>query len=196
MARTRASRRGAGNGDPARRPRPAGRLAAGREVAYAGLVPSLYEPDFDELRDHPGFRAKRSRIGYQLGAERVGLSLWEIEPGEAAYPYHFHLAEEEVLVVLDGEPDLRTPEGWRRLERGEIVRFPTGEEGAHQLVNRTDGPVRFLAISTNGDPDIVVYPDSQKVLAAERRPRGGGFRTIVRLEDAVDYFDGERPPQP
>src|SRR5690349_24144675 len=106
-------------------------------------MPNLHRPTFDEPREHDGFRCRRARLGHQLGTERVGLSLWELPPGQAAYPYHFHLAEEEVLVVLAGTPDLRTPDGWRRLEDGDVVRFPVGEQGAHQLVNRTADVVRF-----------------------------------------------------
>ncbi len=49
--------------------------------------------------------------------------------------------------MLRGQPDLRTPEGWRRLEEGEVVAFPVGERGAHQLLNRTDEHVRVLMVS-------------------------------------------------
>jgi uncharacterized cupin superfamily protein len=157
-------------------------------------VPNVFEPEFDEPRDHEGFRAERARIGYQLGTERLGASVWELQPGEAAYPFHFHFAEEELVVVLEGRPSLRAPEGWRELDAGEAVSFPRGEKGAHQLANRTAEPVRFLAISTNGEPDLVVYPDSQKLGAAERLPAGGGFRKYFRLESEVDYYDRETPP--
>ena len=157
-------------------------------------MPNLNDPQFDEERDHDGFRALRSRIGHQLATERLGVSLWEVPPGEAAYPYHYHLVEEELLIVLDGRPSLRTPSGWRDLPEGEVLSFLTGEDGAHQIGNRTAETVRFLAISTNGEPDIMLYPDSGKVGVAERRPRGGGFRRFFRLDDAVDYYDGENPP--
>jgi uncharacterized cupin superfamily protein len=157
-------------------------------------MPNIYDPDYDEARTAPGFQVQRARLGYQAGTRRLGLSLWELPPGEAAYPYHFHLAEEEALVVLDGRPELRTPDGRRELERGEVVSFPPGEGGAHQLVNRSGERVRFLAISTNGEPDIVLYPDSGKVGAAERRPDGSGLKLMFRASDAVDYWDGERPP--
>lgn len=157
-------------------------------------MPNVHDPDFDETRDREGFRARRSRIGYQLKTERLGVSLWELPPGQAAYPYHFHLGEEELLIVLEGTPALRTPDGWRDLAEGEALSFLRGEDGAHQLVNRTDAPVRFVAISTNGDPDLVVYPDSGKLGAAERLPTGGGVRKWFRLDDAVDYYDGEDPP--
>jgi uncharacterized cupin superfamily protein len=157
-------------------------------------LPNLDDPQFDEQRDRDGFRARRARIGHQLGTERLGISQWELPPGQAAYPYHLHLAEEELLIVLSGTPALRTPDGWRNLAEGEVVSFPRGEAGAHQIVNRTDATVRFVAISTHGDPDIVIYPDSNKLGAAERLPRGGGLRTFFRLDDVVDYYDGEQPP--
>ncbi|HEY0633712.1 MAG TPA: cupin domain-containing protein [Thermoleophilaceae bacterium] len=154
---------------------------------------SIAQPVFDEPREHPGFTCSRARLGRQAGSERTGLSLWEVPPGEAAYPYHWHVAEEELVVVLDGTPSLRTPEGWRELEQGEIVAFRVGEVGAHQIVNRTDEPVRFLSFS-NQQPDLVVYPDSGKLGVFERQPQGGGIREMFRVEDAVDYYDGERAP--
>ena len=75
-----------------------------------------------------------------------------------------------------------------------MVRFARGELGAHQLVNHSEETVRFIAVSTHGDPDIVLYPDSNKLGASERLPQGGGLGTFFRLEDQVDYWDGEVPP--
>jgi uncharacterized cupin superfamily protein len=156
-------------------------------------VPNLHDPEFVEDRDVEGFRARRARIGYQLGTERLGVSLWEVGPGQAAYPYHFHLSEEEVLVVISGSAVLRSPEGSSVLGPGDVVRFEVGPKGAHQLLNEGEEPVRFLALSTHGQPDIVIYPDSGKLGAAERLPRGGGVRHFFRIEDEVDYYDGEDP---
>ncbi|MGA9875068.1 MAG: cupin domain-containing protein [Solirubrobacteraceae bacterium] len=157
-------------------------------------MPNINDPDFDEPREHPGFVCQRARISRHAGSERLGMSLWEIPPGEAAYPYHHHLTEEELLLVLDGRPSLRTPDGWRELAEGEVVAFPRGEDGAHQLVNRTQETVRFLSISTSGEPDIVIYPDSGKLGAFERLPQGGGLRAMFHMSDTVDYHDGEHPP--
>ena len=159
------------------------------------MAPNLFEPEFDEPREVEGFRARRARIGRQAGSEKLGASVWELEPGQAAYPYHWHLAEEELLVVTGGTPSLRTPAGWRELAEGEVVAFPRGEEGGHQLVNRSGATVRFIAFSTQPGPDIVMYPDSGKVGAYERRPEGGGLRELFRLRDAVDYHEGETPPE-
>jgi uncharacterized cupin superfamily protein len=159
-------------------------------------VPNLREPEFDDVRDHPGFRAVRARLGKQAGSERIGVSLWEVAPGEAAYPYHYHLTEEELVIVLEGRPSLRTPEGWGELEEGEVVAFGRGEKSAHQLVNRGEETVRFLAFSSTGEPDIVVYPDSGKVGARERGPRDDALNATFHMDDSVDYYDGEEPPRP
>jgi uncharacterized cupin superfamily protein len=154
-------------------------------------MPNIYEPAFEPDERPAGFKCRRARIGYELGTELLGCSLWELPPGEAAYPYHFHYADEELILVLRGRPTLRTPEGTRELSEGEAVAFPLGEEGAHQLRNDTDEDVTFVAISSSGRPDVVVYPDSNKIGVGERLPRGGGLRAFFRREGSVDYWDRE-----
>lgn len=75
-----------------------------------------------------------------------------------------------------------------------MISLQPGETGAHQVLNKTSATVRFLSISTSGEPDIVIYPDSGKLGAFERRPDGTGLNAMFRLSDEVDYYDGERPP--
>ncbi|HEV3227845.1 MAG TPA: cupin domain-containing protein [Solirubrobacteraceae bacterium] len=159
-------------------------------------MPNMYQPEFEGGERPPGFRARRARLGYDVGSERIGCSLWEIPPGEAAYPYHYHFEDEELVIVVRGRPTLRTPDGVRELDEGDVVRFALGEAGAHQIVNRTEDPVTFLALSSHGRTDVVVYPDSNKLGVGERLPRGGGLRAFFRRELAVDYWDREQPPGP
>jgi uncharacterized cupin superfamily protein len=154
-------------------------------------MPNIDRPEFEEGKRPEGFRSRRARIGYELGTQLLGASLFEVPPGEAAYPYHYHYADEELVVVLDGTLTLRTPEGERELEQGEVVAFPLGEEGAHKIFNRGDQTARFLAISSSGRPDVIVYPDSDKIGVGERLPRGGGLRAFFRRDDSLSYFDGE-----
>ena len=153
-------------------------------------APNLFDPQFDEQRSHPGFNARRARIGRAAGSERLGASVWELEPGQAAYPYHAHLGDEELIVALEGTASLRTADGWRELRPGEVVAFRRGEQGAHQIANRGGERVRFLAVSTSGDPDIVLYPDEGKLGAAERRQDGPGLARFFFVDQAVDYWDG------
>lgn len=152
---------------------------------------NLNDPKYEE-RGADGFTVRRARLGQEAGAEKLGMSLWEVPPGEAAYPYHWHLLEEEIVVVLEGTPSLRGPDGgWRELPQGEVVAFPVGERGGHQLWNRGVGTVRFLSISYGSadSPEICVYPDSDKIGAY-----GPGWGRLFERGSAVDYWKGETPP--
>jgi uncharacterized cupin superfamily protein len=162
-------------------------------------MPNVFEPEFDDREERPGFAYQRARLGRHAGAQRLGASLYEVPPGEATFPYHAHTANEEMLIVLRGRPHLRTPEGWRELAQGELVAFPVGREGAHQIANRSADAVRLLVISERNAPEVSIYPDSDKVLAGTRAPGGPGTETDIfacfRLEQEVDYWEDEKPPE-
>jgi uncharacterized cupin superfamily protein len=120
----------------------------------------------------------------------LGLRLYELPPGQTQVLYHFHHGNEEALVVLRGRPTVRTPDGERELAPGDVVFFPTGPDGAHQVLNRADEPARYLLAASHVSPEVVEYPDSGKVLALSRL---GPLWTMHRRSDAVDYFEGEQP---
>lgn len=157
---------------------------------------NLNDPKFDELREHPGFCCRRARLPRQVGAERLGLSLWEIPPGQAAYPYHYHLGEEELVVVLSGRLSLRIADSWRELWEAEVVSFLVGEAGAHQIVNRSGEPARMLSFSTSGAPDTVVRPDSGTIGLFERRPERGGLygHSALRTPSITSRASDRRSP--
>jgi uncharacterized cupin superfamily protein len=98
------------------------------------------------------------------GAQRLGASIVEVASGALSSPYHFHHANEELVIVLSGAPELRTPDGLRDLQPGEVVSFPRGPEGAHRLRNASSVPCRLLFISERNFPDIVSYPDTGTTL--------------------------------
>jgi uncharacterized cupin superfamily protein len=154
---------------------------------------NVFEPEFDAEQERPGYRWRRARIGWQAGAERLGASLFELPPGEATFPLHYHLANEELLIVLAGRPVLRSTGGERELSPGDVVAFPVGERGAHQILNRGTEAIRVLLVSEMIAPEVVVYPDSRKVAAREQPPgsREPGRFQAFREDDAVDYFEGE-----
>jgi len=106
-----------------------------------------------------GGRSKRLPRGHSLGA-----SLYELGPGNWV-PFHFHHGAEELLVVLRGRPTLRTGEGSRQLDAGDVVHFPTGPDGAHGLSNETNEPVRYLMASTLQSPEVAEYPDLKQITA-------------------------------
>jgi uncharacterized cupin superfamily protein len=141
--------------------------------------PNVFDPEFDHSSERVGYRWRGARVGKAVGGEQIGASVYELPDGERTYPYHFHNAMEEWLIVLEGTPTLREPDGERVLRRGDVVCFPTGPDGAHQVT----GPATVMILSANRAPEVNVYPDSGKVGV---RP-GGNFR----LDDAVDYWEGE-----
>jgi uncharacterized cupin superfamily protein len=157
-------------------------------------VANVFDPEFEEEVLEPrGYAGKVVRVGRQVGSERLGASLYEVPPGNAVSPYHWHAGNEEMLIVLLGQPTLRTPDGERELAEGEVVAFPVGERGAHTVSNKSETPTRFLIVSEMNGPDVCVYPDSNKVMAREQAPGtpATGVRALFRLDDAVDYWHGE-----
>ena len=87
--------------------------------------------------------ARGTRVGATAGARELGCTLYELDPGGQAAPYHMHHANEELLLVLDGVLELRTPEGILEVGKGAVVAFPAGAEGAHRLRNVSDAPARY-----------------------------------------------------
>ena len=152
---------------------------------------NVFSDDWDAEQARPGYTWKRKRIAGEL----LGMSVFELPPGEKSFPYHLHHANEEMLVVLDGAPTLRTADDERVLSRGDAVVFRRGPEGVHQVRNDSSEVVRYLMISTLVAPDVAEYPDSGKVGAMARPPgqrdRPGLVATFP-LEAQVDYFEGER----
>ena len=144
--------------------------------------------EWDRTEDRPGWRSKDAWVGARIGAELIGGSMYEVEPGDRLWPYHTHHANEEWVVVLRGRPTLRTPDGEHALQEGDVVAFPRGKAGAHQISNPTDEPIRVLMLSTLIKPDIVEYLDSGKVGA---RNVDGERIMLGRPGPELDYWDGE-----
>jgi uncharacterized cupin superfamily protein len=155
---------------------------------------NVFEPEWEPDEEYPaGYAGRGAQVGRQAGGERLGASVYEVPPGNSTCPYHWHAANEELLIVLSGTPTLRTPDGERRLAEGEVVAFPVGDQGAHKVTNDSDAPIRVLIVSEMNYPEIAVYPDSEKVLARQQPPGtpATGLREMFRLGEGVDYWDGE-----
>jgi uncharacterized cupin superfamily protein len=158
-------------------------------------MPNIYET---QLQDAAEWRS--ARLGRSAGAEHLGLSLYELRPGQGMV-FHYHVQREELLIVVDGALALRTADGWRDLPRGEVVAFPRGPRGAHAYENRSGDPVRVLVVSEQNAPNISVYPDSNEVgIFDEAHPEKRRFGARFRVGDAVSDYGGGKamipPPEP
>ena len=113
--------------------------------------------------------------------------MYELEPGNRLWPFHTHHANEEWVIVLRGEPTLRTHEGEQVLREGDVVAFPRGKEGAHQIRNDTDAPIRVLMLSTRSrrTSSSTSTPANRR---AECRRRADHVR---KPGPELDYWEGE-----
>jgi len=152
-----------------------------RPVANVHGVEVEWDPS-----DPAGFAPGAARLGPRLGAAGIGLTVYELPPGQSICPYHYEVGCEEWLLCLTGEPTLRTPEGERRLRAGDAVCFPDGPEGAHAVRNDTGEPLRVAMVSTRPAVGVAVYPDSRKLGVWS-----GEEHHLVHLDPQLDYWHGE-----
>ena len=144
------------------------------------------------------FGHRRKQLGSAAGGHRLGCSLYEVSPGRTAFPRHYHLANEEAIYVLKGSGTLRIGREGKEVEvsQGDYVTLPVGADGAHQLVNTSGAPLRYLCFSTMIEPDVMVYPDSRKVGVFGGTAPGGSkeertYAKFLREDAEVGYYDGE-----
>jgi uncharacterized cupin superfamily protein len=149
---------------------------------------NLNADEWDRVEEREGWRSKDAWVGAKIGAELLGGSMYELEPGDRLWPYHTHHANEEWMIVLRGRPTLRTPEGEQELQESGVVCFKRGREGLHQVRNATEEPIRVLMLSTLLAPDVVEYADSGKVSVVDAR--GKRLFREFRGPDA-EYWEGE-----
>lgn len=147
-----------------------------------GQTPNIWsdEWEFESDEDWAANRSTRLPRG-----EKIGASVYEIAPDTTGGLYHFHHGAEELLVVLHGRPTLRTPEGERVLEGGDVIHFAVGPKGTHQLINRTTEPIRYLMVSNRPSPESVEYPDTRQgsVMALTESQFGRPLWDIRTLEE-------------
>lgn len=150
---------------------------------------------WDELVRDGELRLRRRRLGAAAGATRLGVSMVEIPAGGRTWPYHYHHGNEEGLFVLEGHAALRRPEGVVELRPGDYVALPIGADGAHTLANPGPAAFRCLILSTMHEPDVTVYPDSNKVGLFAGSPPGGDpeRRTLGEFipRQPIDYWVDE-----
>jgi uncharacterized cupin superfamily protein len=119
-------------------------------------------------------------------AIKLGAAVDIVAPGKRSCPYHYHLAQEEMFVVLEGTGSLRVAGELLPLRAGDVIFIPPGPEYPHQLINTSDAPLKYLSISTQEHPELCHYPDSGKTGVFAK-----GHRLMQREAANLDYWDGE-----
>lgn len=142
------------------------------------------------------FGYRRKSLSSAADGEKLGCSLYEVPPGRRAWPRHYHLANEEAIYVLEGSGTLRIGDEEVGISAGDYIALASGEKGAHQLLNSSGATLRYLCFSTMTAPDVMVYPDSNKVGIFGGAAPGGNkekrtFSRFLRGDAEAEYFEGE-----
>ncbi len=142
------------------------------------------------------FECQIAPLGAEVESRKIGFNVTVVPPGKRAFPYHAHRGNEELFFILEGEGSIRIAGDVHRIRTGDFISLPPGRPSAHQIINDSKAPLRYLAVSTMEIPELVEYPDSGKlgVLAGSLGGRPTSEETIrhfTRLKDGVDYWDGE-----
>ena len=149
---------------------------------------NLNNDEWDGTREREGWGVKGALVGQRIGGGLIGATMSEVEPGSRLWPYHTHHLNEEWVIVLRGEPTLRMPEGEHVLKEGDVVSFLRGKDGAHQIINRTDLPVRVLMLSSMIRGEVIEYLDTGKVLAKDVEDEDIMF---AGPGPTAEYWEGE-----
>ena len=150
---------------------------------------NLYSVPVEAASERPeGYRFALVRLAPEIGAVKIGATVYDLPAGQNSFPYHYEYGCEEWLLVVAGRPTLRHPDGEDELEPGDLVCFPEGPAGAHKVTNGTDEAVRIMILSTKAAPAVAVYPDSDKIGVYTEDQTDD---VMVRRESDVDYWDRE-----
>jgi uncharacterized cupin superfamily protein len=117
-------------------------------------------------------------------SKHLRFDIRSLDPGKYSFPYHFHRAAEELFYIISGQATLRTPDGFSKIKKGDLIFFEEGETSAHQLYNHSEDACVYLDILTTPEIDVCEYPDSGKINIL---PNVGVFEKSSR----VQYFKGE-----
>ena len=84
---------------------------------------------------HGNFTVARKSLSNNSGGQKLGASLYKLSPGHKAFPYHCHHANEEAILILNGEGTLRFGNEELTVNKNDYIALPCGSEHAHQLIN-------------------------------------------------------------
>lgn len=148
------------------------------------------ELEWAESNGNAGFRRKQLAEAASGGGEDLGCSLYELDAGESAWPYHYHAGNAEAMYVLDGSGTVRCPDGEHDVEGGDYLAFPASPDGAHQVVNDSDEPLHYLVFSTMNDPDVTRYVDADAIGVYEgSAPGSHEDREYTGYFSEAEYID-------
>jgi uncharacterized cupin superfamily protein len=145
---------------------------------------SVEDVPWKEWSQGEHFGSRYRDLGRFGGGSHVGVSMEELAPGKQSVPQHYHMLEEEHMLILSGSATLHFGDERIPVKEGDFVCFPAGQKVGHALLNESAEPCRFLMIGEDRRDEVVVYTKTKKVLVR-------ALGTRLRLTEPIDYWEGE-----
>jgi uncharacterized cupin superfamily protein len=161
------------------------------QALAAKLIRNFNDVPLETWSRPPLYENLAARLAPGTAAQKLGASIDTVPPGKQSCPYHFHHAQEEMFIVLQGSGTLRVAGERLPIRAGDVIFIPAGPEYPHHIINTSDAPLQYLSISTRETPEVCEYPDSGKYMAMVRGEGARGFEAIQRTSASLDYWDGE-----
>ncbi len=150
------------------------------------LIRNFNEAPRERFVRAPRYDTETASLTRGTAAKKLGAGFDILAPGQIGCPYHFHHAQEEMFILLQGEGTLRVAGEAVPIRAGDVITIPPGPEYPHHIVNTSDAPMHYISISTQERPEVCEYPDSAKVGIFTP-----GLRLLQRKDAGLDYWDGE-----
>ena len=88
------------------------------------------------------------RLGDAGGLTQFGANLVILEPNAKSSLRHWHLNEDEFVMVTQGEVTLIDDTGETVLGVNDCAGFPAGDQNGHHFINNSGAEARFLVVGT------------------------------------------------
>ncbi|EBA14959.1 hypothetical protein RSK20926_17222 [Roseobacter sp. SK209-2-6] len=99
------------------------------------------------------------RLGDAGGLTQYGVNLVRLEPGGLSSLRHYHMEQDEFLIVVSGSCTLIDDDGAHEMQPGDCASFPAGDANGHHLKNNTEAPATFLVVGTRTETETAYYSD-------------------------------------
>jgi uncharacterized cupin superfamily protein len=150
------------------------------------LIRNFKEAPRERFVRAPRYDTETTSLSKGTAARQLGASFDILAPGQIGCPYHYHYAEEEMFIILQGEGTLRVAGELVPIRAGDTINIPAGPDYPHHIINTSDAPLHYISISTQKEPEICVYPDSGKIGAF-----APGLRYLQKQDAGLDYWVDE-----
>ena len=151
------------------------------------LIRNFLEQPREHFTREPHYDSLTTSLTTGTVAKKLGCGVDTVPPGKQSCPYHYHHAQEEMFIVLEGEGTLWVADELLPIKAGDVINIPAGPAYPHHILNTSQAELKYLSISTQERPEVCEYPDSAKtgVFFGDNKP------FIQRKGNNLDYWDGE-----